>query len=79
MIEIKILTQTNKHKLFELINVIEDNLDNKEWWLPISQHEKDIYFNAYTNFNNCAGNRQYSIQCIYARTGGITNRNRNIV
>ena len=41
---IKKLTEDDKTDYFELIKVIEEQLDNKLYWLPISAASKDHFF-----------------------------------
>ena len=40
------LTAEDEQKLLGLIDVIEENLDNKEFWLPINEMSKNHFFDA---------------------------------
>lgn len=44
-IQIRKLNIKDKDKLFSLINLIEDNLSNNAFWLPIQEKAKDNFFN----------------------------------
>ena len=48
---IKKLENDDKKALFDLINQIEDNLQDKKWWLPINKPAKQHFFdNEWTYF-----------------------------
>lgn len=44
MVKIIQLEKKDENKLLNLINIVEKNLKEKDWWLPISDIEKRIYF-----------------------------------
>ena len=49
--KIRKLTQKDSAAVFELINIIEANLPDKKWWLPIKAEERQNFFNDdYTIF-----------------------------
>ena len=49
--KIRKLTQKDSAAVFELINIIEVNLPDKKWWLPIKTEERQNFFNDdYTIF-----------------------------
>ena len=49
--KIRKLTQKDSTAAFELINIIESNLPDKKWWLPIKAEERQSFFNDdYTIF-----------------------------
>lgn len=56
--EIKKLYIKDKEQLYNLINIIENNLQNKDFWLPIKQISKDHYFDdKWTEFYGIFDNK----------------------
>ena len=45
----RILTKEEEGDLFELIEKIEQGISNKEWWLPIKEKERSIFFDKDKN------------------------------
>ncbi|MGN0318070.1 MAG: GNAT family N-acetyltransferase [Lachnospira sp.] len=44
--EFRVLEEKDRSQLEELVNLIETNLPNKEWWLPISNESRADFFNT---------------------------------
>lgn len=43
--EFRILDEKDRSQLEELVNIIEANLPDKKWWLPISEESRRDFFN----------------------------------
>jgi RimJ/RimL family protein N-acetyltransferase len=46
MVNIRILTESDAVALDNLIDVIENNLEHKEWWMPISKKSRSLFFDG---------------------------------
>jgi RimJ/RimL family protein N-acetyltransferase len=46
MVSIRFLTSEDAKALDGLIEQIEDNLEQKEWWLPITKNSRSLFFDG---------------------------------
>jgi RimJ/RimL family protein N-acetyltransferase len=46
MIDTRVLTESDAAALDDLIEVIESNLEHKEWWLPITKKSRSLFFDG---------------------------------
>ena len=44
MITIRFLTENNKKQYFSVLEIVEQNLENKNFWLPVSDEERKTFF-----------------------------------
>jgi RimJ/RimL family protein N-acetyltransferase len=46
MIDTRVLTESDAAALDDLIEVIESNLEHKEWWFPITKKSRSLFFDG---------------------------------